>query len=124
MELMKLKISSELTQKLRTLKGRTGLTPNILCRMGICLSLSEPGIPDTRKQPEDGMEFNRYTLTGQYDILFLSLLKERCLEDGIRIDENNIFLYFVAHLNRGISLIYNRVRSLGEIEKLLERSSP
>ena len=74
MDLIKLKISSELTQKLRTLKARTGLTPNILCRIGFCLSLNEPGVPDVKKQPEDGMEFNRYTLTGQYDILFLCLL--------------------------------------------------
>ena len=119
MELMKLKISSELTQKLRTLKGRTGLTPNILCRIGFCLSLNEPGSPDTRKQPEDGMEFNRYTLTGQYDILFLSLLKERCLQDEVSRDDGNLYLYFIAHINRGIYLTYNRIRSLSDLKKLL-----
>ena len=31
--------------QLRMLKARTGLTPNILCRLGFCLSLEEPGIP-------------------------------------------------------------------------------
>ena len=119
MDLIKLKISGELTQKLRTLKTRTGLTPNILCRIGFCISLNEPGLPDTRKQPDDGMEFNRYTLTGQYDILFLSLLKERCLEDEISVNDSNIFLYFLAHLNRGIYLIYNRVKSLSDLKKML-----
>jgi DNA sulfur modification protein DndE len=119
MELLKLKISSELTQKLRTLKARTGLTPNILCRIGFCLSLHEPGLPDTKKQPEDGMEFNRYTLTGQYDTLFLSLLKERCLEDGISLDDDNLLVYFLAHLNRGVYLIYNRIRGLADFKKLI-----
>ena len=121
MELTKLKISSELTQKLRTIKSRTGLTPNIICRIGFCLSLREPGLPDTKKQPEDGMEFNRYTLTGQYDTLFVSLLKERCIEDEINVDADNLFLYFLAHLNRGIYLIYNRIKSLSDLKKLLNQ---
>ena len=64
MNLNKIKISNDATQKLRTLKIRTGLTPNILCRLGFCLSLNEPGIPRLTNFQEDGMEFNRYTLTG------------------------------------------------------------
>ena len=83
MDLNKIKISQDATQKLRLLKGRTGLTPNILCRIGFCLSLNEPGVPDLKKLADDGMEFNRYTLTGQYDVLFISLLKERCSQDNI-----------------------------------------
>ena len=111
MELLKIKISEDLTKKLRLLKSRTGLTPNILCRIGLCLSLNEPGIPDLRKQPEDGMEFNRYTLTGQYDILFTALLKERCIQDGFDPDEEFTTL-FVAHLNRGAFLLFSRIRTL------------
>ena len=117
MNLNKIKVSEALTLKLRTLKRRTGLTPNILCRIGFCLSLKEPGSPDINNLPEDGMEFNRYTLTGQYDTLLLSLLKERCLQDGIKID-TGISNLFQSHLNRGILLLYNRVKSLVDISSL------
>ena len=117
MNLNKIKLSKEITHKVRLLKGRTGLTPNILCRIGFCLSLNEPGIPDSTQYEEDGMEFNRYTLTGQYDTLFVSLLKERCIEDGLAI-EKNLTKQFFAHLNRGIFLLYNRVRNLSDLAKI------
>ena len=118
MNLNKIKISNDATLKLRRLKSRTGLTPNILCRLGFCLSLNEPGIPDSSKYQEDGMEFNRYTLTGQYDTLFLSLLKERCIQGGI-VMEKDITEQFIAHINRGVIFIYNRIKNLGDLKKIL-----
>ena len=118
MELNKIKISKDATQKLRLLKARTGLTPNILCRIGFCLSLNEPGTPDSNKQPEDGMEFNRYTLTGQYDILFLSLLKERCTQERF-FEDYDLKEQFLAHLNRGVFLLSNRIKQLSDLNKLI-----
>jgi DNA sulfur modification protein DndE len=114
----KISVSSESTHKLGILKSRTGLTPNILCRMGFCLSLNEPGMPNNEQYIEDGMEFNRYTLTGQFDTLFVSLLKERCLQDKI-YSEENLSEYFLAHINRGIELLYVRLKSLKDLSNLL-----
>ena len=118
MNVNKVRVSSECTQKLGTLKGRTGLTPNILCRMGFCLSLNEPGIPNKEQYLDDGMEFNRYTLTGQFDMLFMSLLKERCLQDKTYTKEN-LPECFLAHLNRGIELLYVRLKSLKDLSNIL-----
>lgn len=117
MNLNKIKLSNEITHKVRLLKGRTGLTPNILCRIGFCLSLNEPGIPDSTQYEEDGMEFNRYTLTGQYDALFVSLMKRRCIEDGLAL-EGQIQKQFLAHLNRGIVLLYTRIKELSDLSHL------
>ena len=114
MNLNKVKIGNDATHKLRLLKGRTGLTANILCRIGFCLSLNAPGIPDGNQYQDDGMEFNRYTLTGQWDTLFVALLKEKCLEDGLDLKED-LFEQFRAHLNRGIFLLSFRVRSLNDL---------
>jgi len=122
MKLNKVKLDDDLTTKVRTLKARTGLNPNILCRIGFCLSLNEPGIPDTYRYLEDGMEFNRYTLTGEWDSLFIALLKERCLQDNIDI-ETQLTDQFLAHLNRGISLIYNRVKKISDLQNLFSDSS-
>ena len=118
MNLNKIKISNNATLKLRILKSRTGLTPNILCRIGFCLSLNEPGIPDTSQLEEDGMEFNRYTLTGEFDTLFVSLLKERCIQDEIVINKH-INRQFVAHLNRGVLLMYNRIKKLSDLKNII-----
>ena len=118
MQLNKVKISEESTKKLSRLKGFTGLTPNILCRLGICLSLNDPTLPTFEIPDEDGMEFNRYTLTGEYDAYYIALLKERYNLDDIEISID-ITKYFKAHLNRGVNLLYNRVKSISDIPALL-----
>ena len=84
MPFSRLYVSEDIDNKLRVLKMRTGLTPNLICRMGFCLSLSEPGIPDVQLYSDtQAREFNRYTLTGQYDLFFFALLRERLSEDGL-----------------------------------------
>ena len=69
----RIKISKDATIRLRTLKGRTGLTPNILARIALCYSLNYQKISNFIKIDEDGQEFNRYTLTGEYDAYFIAL---------------------------------------------------
>ena len=106
--------------RLRFLAGRTGLTPNLLCRIGFCLSLAEPSLPNPDEYPEEEREFNRYTLLGEYDDLFVALLKERCRRDGV--DLMRVPDYFRAHVNRGVILLQACVRSLGDIAVLLPRT--
>ena len=43
-------------------------------------------------------EFNRYTLTGQYDLFFFSLLRERLAEDNLDA-ETSLEPQFKAHLS-------------------------
>jgi DNA sulfur modification protein DndE len=114
MKTNKIRVSKDATQKLQTLKARTGLTPNILSRLGFCLSLADPTAPNEVQVKEDGMEFNRYTLTGLYDNLFVSLLKERCVRDGIDL-EDNLEKQFLLHLNRGIFIVHSKIRRLSDL---------
>jgi len=118
MSFNRIRISVDATNKLRTLKARTGLTPNFLCRLAFTLSLNEPGIPDPHVYDENGQEFNRYTLTGEYDQLFISLLKERLVLDGLD-PAMDLLPQFKAHLNRGVPLLCGRVRSLIDLHDLL-----
>ena len=118
MPFSRLYINADVDNKLRVLKMRTGLTPNLLCRMGFCLSLSEPGVPDVQLYSDSqAREFNRYTLTGQYDLFFFSLLRERLLDDGLDA-ETWLEPQFKAHLSRGVGLLYQRVKGLGDIAAL------
>lgn len=74
MKLTKLRLTKEASNRLRFVAGKTGLTPNLLCRIGFCLSLGEPSAPNPDEYPEEDREFNRYTLLGEYDPLFVALL--------------------------------------------------
>ena len=121
MKLNRIHVSEDSRQKLSLLKGRTSILPNILCRMGLSLSLTEPGIPRPEDYATDGSEFNRYTLMGEWDPLIVALLKERCAADGLELDNEGLIKQFRAHLNRGVMLLYARVRSLTDLEKLLPK---
>src|SRR6266699_327337 len=112
-------VGEDVDQRLRLLKARTGLTPNLLCRLGFCLSLAEQGIPDPQLYAEGQVrEFNRYTLTGQWDIFFFSLLRERLVEDGLN-PEADLEAYFKAHLSRGVLMLQQRLKSLEDLADLV-----
>ena len=120
--IVKIFLSADNTQKVRTLKGRTGLTPNILCRFALALSLRDPGVPDPAAFPNDGMEFNRYTLLGVHEVLILSLLRQRCLQDGLDPEEE-LPEQLRAHINRGVSILYPRLRSLSDIGEMVMQAN-
>lgn len=118
MSFNRVRISKRATVRLSMLKGRTGLTPNILCRIGFCLSLSDPSIPNPGDYDEEGQEFNRYTLTGKWDKFFIALLKERLLKDGLDI-QRDLLPQFKAHLNRGAIVLFDKVKDLGDLYEVL-----
>jgi DNA sulfur modification protein DndE len=124
MQLNRIRVSEEVDQRLRSLKSKTGLTPNLLCRIGFCLSLREPTIPYAKDYDEgSAREFNRYTLTGQWDALFIALLTERCYQDGLSLPES-LDDQFMAHLNRGILLLFQRMKHLSDLSRLIEEIYP
>ena len=117
MQLTKIKLTKEAANRVRYTAGRTGLTPNLLCRIGLCLSLTDPTIPNPELFHEEEREFNRYTLLGEYDDLFVALLVERCRRDGV--NQEHLSAYFRAHLNRGVILLGQRVRSVADLVQLI-----
>lgn len=122
MPLNRVYVGEEVDWRLRTLKARTRLTPNLLCRLGFCLSLSEPGIPDPSLYGDGAArEFNRYTLTGQWDQFFFALLRERLLHDNLD-PETHLEIQFKAHLSRGVLLLYQRLKGLEDLPRLVENA--
>jgi DNA sulfur modification protein DndE len=65
-----------------------------------------------------GQEFNRYTLTGQYDSLFMALLKERMIKENLDYNQD-LSKFFKAYIENGIVLLYNRVKHLSDFVDLL-----
>lgn len=121
MRFTKIRLTKDASNRLRFLAGRTGLTPNLLCRIGFCISLEEPKVPNPDEFAEEEREFNRYTLLGEYDALFMALLRQRMFHDGLEPEEAEG--QFRAHLNRGISLLQQRVRNVSDLAALVPAST-
>jgi len=117
MKLTRIRLTTEASNRLRFVAGKTGLTHNLLCRIGFCLSLAEPTVPNPESYPEEEREFNRYTLLGECDALFVALLVERCRNDGL--DLERVSDYFRAHMNRGVILLQQRAKSIADLALLI-----
>lgn len=115
MQLNRIYTSKNSRYKLSKLKSQTGLLPNILCRIGILLSFSEPTIPNIDINTMDGSELHRDTLFGEWDLLIIALLEEWCITKDISIDNDSLVKYLHAHLNRGIHLLYIRTKELKDL---------
>ena len=115
MKISRVRITNDSTIKLRGIQGRTGLTPNILLRVGFGLSLRDKAMITPEDYPEDGMEINRFTLTGEYDSGFVALLQTWLIRHNIRISDDVMAAYFRAHLNKGATLLNNKVKSLTDL---------
>ena len=119
MQLNRIHISEDSRNKLSILKGRTGLLPNVLSRIGLMLSFAETNEPELDADPTNGSEFNRFTLMGEWDLLIVALLEERCVAKGLGKDNETLIKYFRAHLNRGVRLLYGRVKDLKDLANLI-----
>ena len=119
MRLSRIHTSEDSRNKLSLLKSRTGLLPNILCRIGLMLSLAEPNQPEVDADATDGSELHRDTLMGEWDSLIVALLEEWCIAKGIGTDNDTLIQYFRAHLNQGVRLLYGRVKGVEDLAGLL-----
>ena len=100
------------------MKSRTGITPNLLCRLGFCLSLEEKGAPDPAKYPEDSdREINRYTLLGEYEVILVALLRQRHARDGTAVE--SLDESFRAHMNRGVGILAGRLKALEDLHGIV-----
>ncbi|MCW2406058.1 DNA sulfur modification protein DndE [Sphingobium sp. B1D7B] len=121
MHYSKLKISSDATSKLRSLRQRTGITPNLLCRMAIMISLEEGPLGGAAIPDEDGSEFNAYTLTGEYGALIAALL--RWVEEGQsgddQLDDGTLLDRLRGHIHRGVGTLAVRAKSPADLLRLV-----
>lgn len=101
----KLKLSQEASEKLELLSTRLDLRRNIVCRLAIGRSLAEKGsVKSINPDDSAGYEFNRYTLTGDFDELFKALLRQHERE---KMNDKEYFSVFLRnHIERGVQLLY------------------
>jgi len=71
------------------------------------------------KKDSQGQEFNRYTLTGEWDTFYIALLKIRLMNDGLSTDKY-LLSHFKEHIERGVILLFNRVKNFKDLSSLLD----
>ncbi|MBS1258875.1 MAG: hypothetical protein MAG551_01939 [Candidatus Scalindua arabica] len=121
MEFKRIKLSPESTNKLRTFKARTGLTPNISCRLALALSINEQNKLSLELYSDDtGQEINCYTFLGDQELMLLSLYTQWCYENNVA--KKNYYEYLLAHINRGVEMLTNRVKGLDGLLELLKNN--
>lgn len=98
------RISPAAKDQLITLKRRTGLKHwNELGRWSLCRSLAEPTRPPNVPIPtEGGIEIEWRTFGGRAADLYLDLIRQRCVVDGLEPDEKTVQRQLLLHLHRGI----------------------
>ncbi|WP_447763411.1 DNA sulfur modification protein DndE [Sphingopyxis panaciterrae] len=122
MSLDHIRLGQGARDQLVRLKRHTGIEHwNILCRWAFCRSLAEPSLPAPAKIPADSnVEMSWRVFGGKHADLYLALLKERCMGDGLGIDDEMLSQQFRLHLHRGIGYLANdrTLRSIGAMVNL------
>lgn len=112
----RIRISRESTSQLNALKVRTGLTPNILCRIALCYALANQ-VSGNVKYDAEGQEFSRSVLFGKYEPVYIALVKQKCKNQGLD-SEKEAIKQLILHINYGIQLLMPRIKSLTDLSNL------
>lgn len=102
-----IRLSQHAKDQLIKMKRVTGIEHwNVLCRWALCLSLAEQSVPPQSKIPADSnVEMSWKVFGGRHADLYIALLKERCVRDGLGTDIDTLSQQFKLHLHRGISYL-------------------
>lgn len=123
LNIKRIPFSGSATARLANLRARIVIKENnILCRLGFCLSLEEPGAP----LPPDnltGSPIDRFTLLGEHDKIFIALLITWMQEKGYEdINDDSLSECFIHHMNRGAEIISTRVKSMSDFTLLVSEA--
>lgn len=110
----RVRISDAATARCRYIKSRTGLTPNILCRIALALSLRERR-PVLSESPDlSGQELNAPTLFGEHQRIYELMLEKYCMEHA---DERDVAVVIASHVDNGLHKM-GHIRSLNDVASL------
>jgi len=122
MSIKQIRLSAQAREQLIRLKTRTGINQwNILCRWAFCLSLQQAAPPTPIEIPADSnVEMEWQVFGGEAHELYMALLKERCVGDGLETSDDVLARQFRLHLHRGIGYLAtpHLIGSISDLVKL------
>ena len=119
MKFSRIKLSVKSQYLLGRLKFRTGLTPNLLARFAFCLSIKEKSSPNPNEYDKEGSEIEPTILFGEYESLYLGLMRNRLEKDGKDV-ETELNEMTRSHINRGVIALSPRIQSLEDFYELIK----
>ncbi|MEU5297958.1 DNA sulfur modification protein DndE [Streptomyces umbrinus] len=107
MSLENIRLAIPSKDRLVRLKRTTGISQwNVLCRWALALSLADASTPLVKDVVTDSnVEMSWKTFAGQHGDLYLALLKQRCVTDGLEPTDENVSKTLTIHLARGIGYL-------------------
>ena len=106
-------ISKRASEQVKQIKFRTGVNPNILCRIALTVSLEEGFKAEIDSTDLVGLEFNLPTLFGEAVSVYEALIRQVYGEQNLK----NAELILAAHIDHGLDKI-KRVKNLNDIIRL------
>lgn len=116
-----IRLATPSKDRLVRLKRTTGISQwNVLCRWALVLSLTDASTPLVKDVVTDSnVEMSWKTFAGQYGDLYMALLKQRCVTDGLEPTDENVAKTLTIHLARGIGYL-GAHQEMTTIEGLVE----
>lgn len=123
MKTIRLRTTKNAEDKINEIQHLFHLTSKAaVMRLAIAYSLLEESNPISSNEYEtnfDGAEYNRYTIYGENEIIYLMLFQEHLHQ---HIDDETFFPVLTsAHIERGVSYIKSEFDLHGSVSKVIDR---
>ena len=120
LRMARLKTSKKTKETLKSLQNRLNLRPNILSRYSINLSIKAINTGEILPKKEydnDGLEFRKETLFGDYELIFKTLMTQVLNK---KISKDEFYPYYTKlFLEHGVKLLENEYEFAGNYETFL-----
>jgi len=110
----RVRISERSTARLKYIKSKTGLTPNILSRFAFVLSARDLRKVSQVSSSLQGQEFNAPTLFGEHQRMY-ELLLARYIDEAN--DARDVNLIIASHIENGLHKM-GHIRSIEDVVAL------
>lgn len=125
--IFRLKTSKNTENIINDIKNKFFITPNILLRIAVSLSLKNKKETkefikeETSKFDSSGIEFQRHTLVGDNEMFYKIMMEQFC-EESLN-DEEFFPIHFKYHLENGVKLLKSEVEFAPNFETFLKNLS-
>ena len=101
--IFRLRTSKKAMDIFTDLQNKTNLKPFILVKLAIALSLKNDIKTLNFNTDTNGLDLNKQTITGKYDVMYRCLIEQHC---GKHLKDEEYFPnYIKAHIDRGAVLL-------------------
>lgn len=115
--IFRLKTSKQTQEIFQQLESKTNYKPYTLVKHAIAWSLRENTSVKDYKSDSEGLDLNRQTITGDYEVYFKVLIEE---VEGRYLPEEEYFPKYVkAHIDRGSKLLLDMYKHAGSVDKYI-----